>query len=135
MKSEYGYSLIEVLVAGVILAVTVIAVTSMLRAGVDLDSDADLRRQAVDKLSSAMEISERNPRDVIGWNGLSSDIQISTLRQSATSTIPCTLSVSVGNGTRNVQSQSVPYKSLAYQMKWKDQVLEDTVLLVKLTFN
>jgi type II secretory pathway pseudopilin PulG len=62
-RLQKGYTLIEIMVAGTVLGLSVIALSVMLRSTTHLQTESDMRRHASQILGNALEISVFHPRD------------------------------------------------------------------------
>ncbi len=123
-KRNSGYSVVELLVAGTILALGIIAITSMIQVSTSLDGNTSLKQQAVIRLRSALEHDYFYPSDVAGWNGAPPTFPGCSLAASTSggAPIPCTISVAVSNtpvGGEAYTGRSVEYRTFLVSISWQ----------------
>lgn len=131
-RSARGYTLVEVMVATLILGLSVVAVVTMLREGRNSEDYGEVQRQASILLRSAMEDTAYDFRKYAVYNGLLSHkfghndtLRLDTLRIFAI----CSVTVGAQQTENWTGTNQVKFKRIVGIVRWTlDGVLDSLTL-------
>jgi Tfp pilus assembly protein PilE len=132
VQPQAGYTLVEVVVAGLILAVGVVAISTSIRSSSSLQLKNDWRRKAAIILDNAMEASAFHPSGCHQWFSVPTN-------WSSTCNIPgsqsCSITATMSENPIRVEGMDIPTKQIVFIMQWEGDVLRDTLLILPLTYS
>jgi prepilin-type N-terminal cleavage/methylation domain-containing protein len=138
LQNQFGFTLIELMVASLILGMSITAIMTMLSIGRTIEAGDGLRRQARNIVASTME-SAAYQTYAVGAN-FSNSI-VGSLTPSLGPPIPYTLTTNVtsppaaswtdGNAPPAIIPNSVPYNFVDVQITWVDAGTNESYRLQK----
>jgi Tfp pilus assembly protein PilV len=133
---QTGYTLVEVMVAGILLAFSVAVITSMLHVGTDVSQGSEKRQQAATLLKSVSENFYFYPGDLAGWNTPPPDFPCAIKAGGVSdATIPCTITVTRTPVNQTVTGRNISYLRYDLTITWEGESLTDVVYASALNFN
>jgi hypothetical protein len=117
---EFGYTIVELLIAGTLLALGIIAITSMMQVSTGLENNTLLRQQALIRLRSTMEDYRFYPEDAVTWNEAVPTFPGCTLQPASAegNPVPCTISVSRILKNEVFYARNIEYYQFDVSISW-----------------
>lgn len=136
--SQRGYSLVELLVSGVILGLVVIAVTSMIRSQANLDESTNLRRQALDLLTEVSQSGRYHPisSSSTDWSNVRNIDTIACQLITRHDTIAGSMYADMTEFTTwRVQGLPITFKMVVARITWRDESITETAYITRHVIN
>lgn len=136
-QTQDGYSLIEIMVAGTVLGLSIIAITAFMRSTTDLQTKADMRRHAAQILTNTIESSELHPTGhqefcERKWSCGIPSTKTCTIPGSTTCSIQQTVTPDV---LPTVEGEAIPNVTrVDITIAWDGETLSDFVYLAPLVY-
>jgi Tfp pilus assembly protein PilV len=135
-KHQTGYGLVEMMVAGTLLGLSVIAISVFLRSTTKIQTESDMRRQAAQLLDNALENSAFHPTNTNQFIQIRNLCGTSTQTCSITGATACTLERVVTSYV-NYQISGVfvaPLYEARIKINWGIDSLTDSRYITPISF-
>lgn len=136
MKNNKGYSLVEVIVAGVFIAAVVVGIFGVVARGSSINREQMLARRAFEEAERILEYNLYSSGNYLNLPSGQTDSQGSfTLETKSGTTVTATASVYTESVTYTCGGLSLPGKKITVKMIWTDNGKADSVMLSNVVSN